>query len=313
MVSIGSYTALARTAARGYASAAREQARVSDQLGRTGPDFRNNAVTAGLTRKLESQVGAWDHAAKMNRLSLDKIDTIQAYNDIFLDRTIRARDAALVAGRSGSTQADRDIARDEIISLQEQNQADAQVFNLSGGLVDIYTDGNGWDVLSNRRIISIYGADANQTDYISFNIKPVSINPGFVSGVSYTENQMNVSLFMQTALDYQLSGSRADADDIPHHFKNGYINGGQSFLGAQAAALNVAQSFAEKMSDTLSIGIDRLNAIDYETQSHYLAQAQAQKDLALSGMSIANQAQQAYVQALQRTNQSVGQLMKFYV
>jgi hypothetical protein len=311
MVSIGSYTALGRTAARDYASATREQTRVSDQLGRTGPDFRNNAVTAGMTRKLESQVVAWDHAAKMNRLSLDKIDTLQSHNDFLYDIAIQARDIFAAAGDSSLTQKERDAARDNIFNLIFQSQKVSTDYNNYGQTVDAYTDGNGWVPLSTKSIISIYNVDATQTEYSNFKLG-VSI-PLYDSNWSYSASYFsdNIGSF-QAAFDQLLTGGRAEPEDTPYGFKNTYESGGQSFIGAQAAALKVAQSFAEKMSDTLSIGIDRLNAIDYETQSHYLAQVQAQKDQSLSGMSIANQAQQAYVQALQRTNQSVGQLVKFY-
>lgn len=308
MVSIGGFTSSLYAAARSYDSASRTEARVGNQIARQGPDFRTNSVNAALTRKMESQIVGWDHSAKMNERSLNRVEKINTYNQMMIDKFSEIKSLAIQGAQLSTSQSERDILSDQINAIQQGSSGAHASLIYSEGTVQLYNNDEGWMDYGTSSILGTYmgdSIDSTSLTFVQVHNVGMTMSPGmnatsFAGNVTYADNYLN----------YFINGRRDYSSDIVHTGFDRFINFGGTSIASSAT--ESAKAFSEKMSDTLAISIERLNAIDYEVQSHYLAQAQAQKTQAISAMSIANQAQQAYVQTLQYARQNVGQLVNFY-
>jgi hypothetical protein len=286
MVSIGGFTSSLNAAARSYDSASRTEARVGNQIARQGPDFRTNSVSAGIQRQLESQIAGWDYSAKMNERSLNRVEKINTYNQMMIDKFSEIKSLAILGAQSSTSQSERDILSDQINTIQQGNQGAYSSLWSSEGTVQLYNNDEGW---------MNYGASSILGTYMSGSPTSTSLTYVQVTNVGITMSQiMNTTsyasdvTYADNCINYFIKGVRDYSSDIVHAGFDRFIyHGGVSIA---ASSIESAKVFSEKMSDTLALGIERLNAIDYETQSHYLAQAQAQKTQAMSAMSIANQA-----------------------
>lgn len=308
MVSIGGFTSAIYSAANSYSRAARTENRIADQIGKTGPDFRNNTVNAGIQRRLESQIASWDYSAKMNERSLNRAEKINTYNQMMIDKFSEIKALVIQGAQSSTSQSERDILSEQINAIQQGNQGAYTSLWNSEGTVPLYNSDEGWLDYAASNIIGTYmGGDPSSTSlaYVQTINYSMTMTPGmgalsYASNVTYADNVINNFI----------KGNRDYSSDIVHNGFDKYIYYGGVTMAS--SSIESAKAFSEKMSDTLAMGIERLNALDYEQQSYYYAQAQQQKQQATSAMAIANQAQQAYVQTLQYARQNVGQLVNFY-
>lgn len=291
--------------ARSYAQQSVQRS-VNDISSDTAIDFRRNAVTAGISNKMRSNLVGWEHARQSNEKNINKLEVGLAVNEMVSGYHHELRELALAASEESLTQEDRDDYVDTWNALVRAGRN-----AVSGTLTN--------DATQDQFEVSLFGGAVTYSvgiDYVlTLQHGPDGQHETFVGSGGAVGDFKTAGM---SAADFATLVDTTDTWAERLNFGHVQISGDfvdnaegvyYSFQGALSPQrFEIAQQHVEKMADVIEGAIEKLNALDYEVESARLAKAQQQETMAMSAMQIANQGMQTYVQALANTSAAVGRL-----
>ncbi|MFC4349659.1 flagellin [Kordiimonas lipolytica] len=233
---------------------------------------KDNAAVFSIAQSLRADVSGLNAVKSSLDRAMSTIDVAVAAGEAVSDLLIEMKEKAVAAKDAGLDTASRTALNDEFTELR--NQITSIVDN---------AEFNGTNAVNgSAAIVAITNDDGSNT--ISIPAQDLAL-----SGTTVTVSSA-------TAIDTAANASAA-VDLIEASITN--VNQSLSELGAGAKRLELQQSFANKLSDTIEVGIGNLVDADMAKASAQLQAMQVKQQLGLQALSIANQAPQAAVSLFQ--------------
>jgi len=233
---------------------------------------KDNAAVFSIAQSLRSDVSGLNAVKSSLDRAMSTIDVAVAAGEAVSDLLIEMKEKAVAAKDAGLDTSSRTALNDEFAELRNQitSIVDNAEFNGTNAV-----DGS-------AAIVAITNDDGSNT--ISISAQDLSLGG------------TTVTLAGTTTIDTAANASAAVAL-IDASITN--VNSSLSELGAGAKRLELQQAFANKLSDTIQIGIGNLVDADMAKASAQLQALQVKQQLGLQALSIANQAPQAAVSLFQ--------------
>lgn len=204
---------------------------------------------------------------------MSTIDVAVAAGEAVSDLLIEMKEKAVAAKDSGLDTSSRTALNDEFEELRDQITSIVSNAEFNG--TNVVASGG-------SDIVAITNDDGSST--ITIAAQDLSLGSANVSVASTTT--------IDTVTNAAATVSAIDASITA-------VNSSLSALGAGAKRLELQQAFANKLSDTIQIGIGNLVDADMAKASATLQALQVKQQLGLQALSIANQAPQAAVSLFQ--------------
>jgi len=233
---------------------------------------KDNEAVFSIAQSLRSDVSGLNAVKSSLDRAMSTIDVAVAAGEAVSDLLIEMKEKAVAAKDAGLDTSSRTALNDEFAELRNQitSIVDNAEFNGTNAV-----DGS-------AAIVAITNDDGSNT--ISISAQDLSLGG------------TTVTLAGTTTIDTAANASAAVAL-IDASITN--VNSSLSELGAGAKRLELQQAFANKLSDTIQIGIGNLVDADMAKASAQLQALQVKQQLGLQALSIANQAPQAAVSLFQ--------------
>ncbi len=233
---------------------------------------KDNAAVFSIAQSLRSDVSGLNAVKSSLDRAMSTIDVAVAAGEAVSDLLIEMKEKAVAAKDAGLDSSSRTALNDEFAELR--NQITSIVDN---------AEFNGTNAVNgSAAIVAITNDDGSNT--ISISAQNLSLGGGTVTVASTTAIGTSANASAAVAL-------------IDASITN--VNSSLSELGAGAKRLELQQAFANKLSDTIQIGIGNLVDADMAKASAQLQALQVKQQLGLQALSIANQAPQAAVSLFQ--------------
>ncbi len=278
----------------------------------TATNFRRNAVNAGISNTVKSQLVGWQNADRVNTQSLSKLDmfaSIMAERKSLFDESTR-----LVYAASDETldQEARNNYRDELLSIYDRmSDLSSNYLDAFGGRTTVDVNGTPTEISSLQRLAVAMGdgSDDYHLNYFKLN-DPISHIDFYLDADTDTSALVFDNIeFVQGLLADMGATVHTEHSEMPVGYDQmfTYLHADNVIPFAQVQA---AQDHVERMSSVLEGAVSKLNALDYEAEVTRMRKLQQQETQAMSAMQIANQGMQTYVQALANTNAGIGRLVR---
>lgn len=234
---------------------------------------KDNAAVFAIAQSLRADVSGLNAVKSSLDRAMSTIDVAVAAGEAVSDLLIEMKEKAVAAKDAGLDTNSRTALNDEFVELRDQITS----------IVD-NAEFNGTNVVKSggQDIVAITNDDGSAT--ITVDAQDLSLGSS------------NVTVATSTAID---TATNAAATVTLIDASITKVNSSLSALGAGAKRLELQQSFANKLSDTIEVGIGNLVDADMAKASATLQALQVKQQLGLQALSIANQAPQAAVSLFQ--------------
>ena len=234
---------------------------------------KDNAAVFAIAQSLRADVSGLNAVKSSLDRAMSTIDVAVAAGEAVSDLLIEMKEKAGAAKDSGLDTSSRTALNDEFEELRDQITSIVSNAEFNG--TNVVASGG-------SDIVAITNDDGSST--ITIAAQDLSLGSANVSVASTTT--------IDTVTNAAATVSAIDASITA-------VNSSLSALGAGAKRLELQQAFANKLSDTIQIGIGNLVDADMAKASATLQALQVKQQLGLQALSIANQAPQAAVSLFQ--------------
>jgi len=234
---------------------------------------KDNAAVFAIAQSLRADVSGLNAVKSSLDRAMSTIDVAIAAGEAVSDLLIEMKEKAVAAKDSGLDTSSRTALNDEFKELRDQ---------ITSIVSNAEFNGTNAVASGGQDIVAITNDDGSAT--ITIGAQDLSLGGGVVSvAASTTIDTSTNAASAVTLIDNSITA----------------VNSSLSALGAGAKRLELQQAFANKLSDSIEVGIGNLVDADMAKASATLQALQVKQQLGLQALSIANQAPQAAVSLFQ--------------
>jgi flagellin len=234
---------------------------------------KDNAAVYAIAQRLRGDLRGFNAVKQSLDRAISTTDIALAAGGSISDLLIEMKEKAVAAADVGIDTASRSALNEDFAQLRDQITTIVANSEFNGSnLIDAGTD----------KVVGITNPNATQT--ISIAHQDLTLGGG---NVTITATQT-----INTATD-----AAAAVTAITASLDN--VNSVLTVIGAGAKALELQRGFADKLADSIEVGIGNLVDADMARESARLQALQVKQSLGVQALSIANQAPQAILQLFQ--------------
>lgn len=234
---------------------------------------KDNAAVYSIAQKLRADLRGYNAVKQSLDRAVSTTDIALAAAGSISDLLIDMKEKAVASADKGLDTRSRDALTEDFNKLRDQISTIIANASFNGtNLIDGGTDA----------VIAITNPDATQT--VSIGHQNLMLGGGNIMlTATQTIDTATKAATMVTALSNSLDN----------------VNSVLTALGAGARALELQRNFADKLSDTLEVGIGNLVDADMAKESARLQSLQVKQQLGVQALSIANKAPQVVLNLFQ--------------
>ncbi|WP_262696508.1 flagellin [Kordiimonas aquimaris] len=234
---------------------------------------KDNSAIFAIAQTLRSEVAGLNAVQSSLDRAQSSIDVALAAGEAVSDLLIDLRENAVAASDSGLDTASRNALNNDFTQLRDQITSIVQNAEFNGTNV-VNTGGDAIVAITND----------NGSNTITIGAQDLSLGGGNVTITATQDiNTQTEAAAAVTAIDASIAN----------------VNTSLSALGSGSNRLELQQSFVNKLSDSIEVGIGNLVDADLAEVSADLQSLQVSQQLGLQALSIANQAPQAVLSLFQ--------------